>query len=275
MPDPDLSKQAEKEYQKEKRLDNSLFFMLEEKFQISDRILGAIPPFITPRFLMTAGFISALLAGLSFYLTTFSKYWFIGSSIFLLIYLFCDRYDGRLARLRKIASQRGYYADHMFDTLALLIIFFGLGLSPGLKLIIALAIVILYYIIAINTFLMTYIKGVFNVTFFRLSPAEAILVLIIFCLASIFFPYPLVLFKTDLPFLEKVTLLDLAGMGALLVFLYITVSTIIKNFIYVEQFEKEYQVETVREYLKKTSLVKKIGKVLDNLNNLNLTQKKK
>jgi len=157
-------KQVEK-YQEEKRVDNSLLFVLEEKFKIPEKIIKKIPPFITPRTLMTTGFISAIFSGICFYLTNFNKYWFIGSSLFLLIYLFCDRYDGRLARFRDLTSQRGYYADHMFDTLAVLIIFLGLGLSPGLKLIIALAITILYYIIAINTFLMTFIRGIFSVTF--------------------------------------------------------------------------------------------------------------
>lgn len=266
----------EKEYQEETRIDNSLLFALEKKLNLPEKILRLIPPFVTPHFLMNTGFISAILAGLFFYLTTFSKFWFIGSSFFLLIYLFCDRYDGRLARLRNVTSQRGFYADHMFDTLAIFIIFLGLGFSPGLKLPIALSIVVLYYIIAINTFLMTYIRGIFNVTFLRLSPAEAILILVGFCITSLFFPYPLILFKTNFTFLRKVTLFDLAGIAACLIFLYIALSTIIKNFIYVEQFEKKYHVETVWQYFKKTNFIKKspyLDKILNGLNNL--SQKKK
>ncbi len=278
MTDSDTSKwiKIQNGYQIEQRTDNSLLFVLEEKLQIPNRILRLIPHFVTPRALMTTGFISAILAGLCFYLTTFSKYWFIGSSIFLLVYLFCDRYDGRLARLRGITSKRGYYADHMFDTLAILIIFTGLGISPGLKFIIGISIVVLYYIIAINTFLMTYVRGVFNVTFLRLSPAEAILLLVGFCLISLFFPYPLIIFKINFPLSEKITLLDLAGIGALLVFFYIATSSIVKNFTYLEQFEKKYHVETVWEYFKKVFFGKKtscLNKILTQVNKL--SQKKK
>jgi archaetidylinositol phosphate synthase len=260
--------QTKKEYKEEKRVDNSLLFTLERKFNIPEKIFRLIPPFITPRFLMTIGFVSAIFAGISFYLTTFSKYWLIASSFFLLLYLFCDRYDGRLARLRGITSYRGFYADHMLDTLALLIIFLGLGFSPGLKLIIALGIVILYYIIAINILLMTYIRGIFNVTFFRLSPAEGILILVGLCIVSLFFSYPLILFKINFTFLKELTLLDLAGIGTLLFFLYIAIFTIIKNFIYVEQFEKKYPIETIWEYLKKVEFIKKnphLDKILNNL----------
>jgi len=91
-------------------------------------------------------------------------------------------------------------------------------------------------------------------------------------LVSLFFPYPLFIFKNNLPFLNQITLLDLAGISALLILFYITISVIVRNFIYVEQFEKEYQAETIWEYLRKISLVKK-RMYLDKFLN-NLTQKK-
>jgi phosphatidylglycerophosphate synthase len=255
-------------YREEERPDNSFLFVLEEKLHIPEKVIKHIPSFITNRTLMHTGFIAALLSGLSFFLTTFNKTWFLVGAFLLLVFLFCDRYDGRVARAKGVISKRGYFADHMFDTLSLFAIFLGLGLSPAMKISIALAIVIFYYILAINAFLMTYVRGKFIVTFFRFSPAEAILILVIFCIINFALPYPTIVIHNL--FGIQLTFLDLVGCVALLAFAYLAISTTYKNFIIVEQFEKRYPADTIWMYLRKRQFVKNeyVDQIIDDLEKL-------
>jgi len=269
---------APEEYREEERPDNSFLFVLEQKLNIPEKVIKHIPSFITNRTLMHTGFIAALLSGLAFFLTTFNKAWFLVAAFLLLVFLFCDRYDGRLARAKGVISKRGYFADHMFDSLSLLAIFLGLGLSPAMKLSVALAIVVFYYIIAINAFLMTYVRGKFVVTFFRFSPAEAILVLVIFSILSFALPYPYIILRTSLPGMSALTFLDFFGLLALLAFIYLAISATYNNFIIVEQFEKRYRADTIWMYLRKRQFMKNqyVDQILEDLdklfNNQNKTQ---
>jgi len=262
------------EYREEERPDNSFLFVLEQKLNIPDKIVKRIPSFITNRTLMHAGFIAALLSGLSFFLTTFNKAWFLMAAFLLLVFLFCDRYDGRVARAKGVISKRGYFADHMFDTLSMFAIFLGLGLSPAIKMNIALGIVVFYYILAINTFLMTYVRGKFVVTFFRFSPAEAILVLVIFSIISFILPYPNIIIHNF--FGLELSFLDCFGGVALLAFAYLAISSTYKNFIIVEQFEKRYPADTIWMYLRKKQFMKNqyVDQILDDLDKLFNNQNK-
>ncbi|MDD2646672.1 MAG: CDP-alcohol phosphatidyltransferase family protein [Patescibacteria group bacterium] len=268
-PESEQKKQT-KEYEQESRPDNSFLMVFEQRFNLSEKVLKLIPPFITNRTLMHTGFIAACLTGLSFFLTTFNKTWFLSAAFFLLVFLFCDRYDGRIARAKGVISKRGYFADHMFDGLSLFIFFVGLGFSPGMRLSIALGIVLFYYILAINTFLMTYITGTFATTYYRFSPAEAILILVIVCVISFLLPYPYIVFQTNIRGLEEVTLLDLLGTIFMILFAALAISATIKNFFFVERFEKRYPADTIWMYLRKRQLVKNeyVDQILDDLDKL-------
>jgi archaetidylinositol phosphate synthase len=270
------SQESQKEYEQESRPDNSFLMVFEQRFNLSEKVLKLIPSFITNRTLMHTGFIAASLAGVAFFLTTFNKAWFLVAGFLLLVYLFCDRYDGRVARAKGVVSKRGYFADHMLDSLSLFIYFVGLGLSPGLRLSIALGIVLFYYILSINTFLMTYITGTFTTTYYRLSPAEAILILVTACIISFILPYPYIVLQTNIHGLEQITFLDLLGMIFMLIFAYLAISTTIKNFFFVERFEKRYPADTIWMYLRKKQFVKNeyVDQILEDLDKLFANNKK-
>ena len=90
-----------------------------------------------------------------------------------------DSLDGTLARVRKSERPRyGYYLDHLVDAFATAAIGIGLGLSPHMLLAVGLAIVVVYLILSINTYLETHAFGVFTLGYGRFGPTEARLVLI-------------------------------------------------------------------------------------------------
>lgn len=258
------------DYQEELRPDNSFLMVFERKYNIPEKVLKIIPSFITNRTLMHSGFIAAILTGVSFFLTTYNKAWFLAAAFFLLVFLFCDRYDGRLARAKGVISKRGYFADHMFDSLSMLIMFVGLGLSPAIHLSIALGIVLFYYILSINTFLMTYIQGSFTTTYYRFSPAEAILILVCFSIVSYILPYPYIVFQTNVADLNQITFLDLVGVIMMIILAYLAISATYKNFVFVERFEKRYPADTIWMYLRKRQILKNqyVDQILEDLDKL-------
>lgn len=231
---------------KENRVDNSIIFVLEHKLGIPDKIVKSIPPFITPRTLNTAGFIFSVLAFVCLFLTRFSRFWFIGAIIGISLYFFCDRYDGRLARYTKTTSKRGYYADHMFDCLSTFFILFGLGLSGNLNMVLALLLVILYYILSIEVHIMTFITNNFKPTFFCVGPAEALTFIIFSCFAVMFIPEHLILFSL---FGFGFTLFNLLAVLAIGIILYGVIYTVTKDFIYMEKFEAKFKVKTIWEWI--------------------------
>ncbi|MCS7134744.1 MAG: CDP-alcohol phosphatidyltransferase family protein [Candidatus Pacearchaeota archaeon] len=258
-------------YRKEVRKDKSIIFLVEKKFKIDEYLLKRIPPFITPKMLNMIGFFAAVFAGISFFLTKFNKIWFLGSFFGVLVYFFCDRYDGRLARKRKIVSKRGFYADHMFDTLAVAVIMLGLGLSGNVSIILALSIIVVYYILAINTFLITYLSREFNPTFFFLGPAEALCVLLLLSFFSLFLPYPLILFKI---FSFEVTLFNFVAFLSLVILIFLATHSIIMNLKHLEKFERNNRKITFSDYLKRTKIGKKVRRKLLFINSLKKSFKK-
>jgi archaetidylinositol phosphate synthase len=87
--------------------------------------------------------------------------------------------DGTLARVRKSERPRyGYYLNHLVDAFATAAVGIGLGLSPHMLLAVGLAIVVVYLILSINTYLETHAFGVFTVGNGRFGPTEARLGLI-------------------------------------------------------------------------------------------------
>ncbi|MCS7134745.1 MAG: CDP-alcohol phosphatidyltransferase family protein, partial [Candidatus Pacearchaeota archaeon] len=154
----------------EKKIDESITAELRRK--LKKKYTPTIAKFFHPTTLNLIGFGGAFFAGLSFFLTSYSKYWFIGAMLGIVIHFLCDEFDGAVARYRKITSEHGFYLDHMLDELGVLCIFIGLGASPLMRLSLALGIIITYYIISMNVFLTTCVRRWFQISFEGLGPRE-------------------------------------------------------------------------------------------------------
>ena len=106
--------------------------------------------------------------------------WLWAASALLVVHWLGDSLDGTLARVRDAERPTyGYYLDHLVDAVATAVIGIGLGLSPYMLLAIGLAIVVVYLVLSINTYLETQALGVFSLGYGRLGPTEARLGLIV------------------------------------------------------------------------------------------------
>ena len=226
----------------------SIIDRVEKKAGYSEALTKKLSEYINPRHLMTIGFISGLLAGICFYLTTFSKYWFIGSIILVGIYFFCDRNDGRLARYKGTVSKRGYYADHMFDTIIVFALLLGLGASPGMNIVIALLIVAAYHTLEIEVFLTTYVRRLFKSSFSIFSPAEGLSIVMLMSFISMILPYPLYLFELPIFGGFNVTLLDLVGSIIVVLLAIFAFGAIRTNLDYLGKKEKLYKTKSFKDY---------------------------
>jgi phosphatidylglycerophosphate synthase len=91
----------------------------------------------------------------------------------LAINWFGDSLDGTLARARNKQRPRyGFYVDHIIDAFGILSILCGLALSGYMTWTIALAVLVVYFMISIDVYLATYTIGTFKLSFYKFSPTE-------------------------------------------------------------------------------------------------------
>ena len=93
---------------------------------------------------------------------------------------FGDSLDGTLARYRDRQRPRyGFYVDHIIDTFGTMFLLFGLAVSGYMTERVAAATLIVFLMLAINSYLAAYSLGIFKISHGKLGPTEMRLVLII------------------------------------------------------------------------------------------------
>ncbi len=73
---------------------------------------------MNPDTLTWIAFLSAILAGIFFFMSSWNSYYLLLAFLFVLSNAFFDAMDGRVAKLRGIASERGDFLDHVLDRYA-------------------------------------------------------------------------------------------------------------------------------------------------------------
>src|SRR6195256_6495821 len=93
---------------------------------------------------------------------------------------FGDSLDGTLARYRDRQRPRyGFYVDHIIDTFGTMFLIFGLALSGYMTERVAAALLVVFLMLAINSYLTAHALGIFKISHGKLGPTEIRLVLII------------------------------------------------------------------------------------------------
>lgn len=132
-----------------------------------------MPRWVKPDHLTLLGFGAMLAAGMCYAL---AKWWppaLLIVNLCLAINWFGDSLDGTLARTRNKQRPRyGFYVDHIIDAFGMLFIICGLALSGYMTWPIALAVLVLYFMISIDVYLATYTIGTFKLSFYKFSPTE-------------------------------------------------------------------------------------------------------
>lgn len=239
--------------------EGGFFYKTERK--IIEKWVGHLPAFLTPDRLTLISVISAFLICISYYLTNFSKWWLIGSCVFLFFNWFGDSFDGEVARYRKIERPRyGYYVDHFADSFVVTIILLGLGLSPLLHLSIALGLIIFYLLLSISTILAAYTQGKYKIAYLKIGGTEGRMILFAFNIISLCLPkFPFYVFNLKT---TSMTIVDLAGAICLIIFFCMLVSCVIENLKYLNKIDrKTYKEMSLREYLEKSFFLDHFRKV--------------
>lgn len=132
-----------------------------------------MPPWVKPDHLTLLGFGAMLVAGGCYAL---AKWWapaLLIVNLCLAINWFGDSLDGTLARTRNKQRPRyGFYVDHIIDAFGILFVLCGLALSGYMTWTIALAVLVVYFMISIDVYLATYTIGTFKLSFYKFSPTE-------------------------------------------------------------------------------------------------------
>ena len=171
-------------------------------------IAKRLPDSITPDHLTALALVAMSAAGLSYWAARFNRYWLAGAIAGLAVNWFGDSLDGTLARVRRQERPRyGFYVDHIVDCGGALFLCSGLALSGFMNPLIALAVLVAYFLLSIEIYLATYCLAVFRISFWGLGPTELRILLSIGTLALLRDP------TVDL-FGHPVRLFDLGGVIA-------------------------------------------------------------
>lgn len=171
----------------EVRIQTSILNHLEKKALVWMAL--RIPKKINSDHLTLLGFMGALLSSAGYILSNFESNFLWLASFGLLVNWFGDSLDGTLARVRN--AQRpiyGFFIDHSIDGLTVFAICVGAGLSPYINFAVAMLILSGYLLLSILTYINTYLKGEFKITYNKLGPTEFRLIVILINTLFIYYP---------------------------------------------------------------------------------------
>lgn len=143
-------------------------------------ICPRLPAWVTPDKLTVLALIAAVAIGAGYALSNFHAGWLALAVVGYFVHWFGDSLDGSIARYRKIERPRfGYFIDHSADGFASLLILGGIGLSPYLRVDIAMFAVVAYLLLAVHTFLLAKVAGEFPLSHMGAGPTELRIILVV------------------------------------------------------------------------------------------------
>lgn len=138
-----------------------------------------LPERVMPDHLTALGIVGATLVLAGYAASGLSSWWLWLAVAGYVIHWFGDSLDGSLARYRAIERPRyGYFLDHSADGIGNLFIVGGLGLSPFVRLDVALIGLCGYYLMSIHAFLAARVLGELKLSYVAAGPTELRLLLI-------------------------------------------------------------------------------------------------
>ena len=195
-----------KRFDSTKRLQKSLTGYTERL--ILTWIAEHTPIWINSDHLTLLGFLAQLMAGASYALARWNRYWLLGGIAFLALNWLGDSLDGTLARVRRQQRPRyGFYVDHIIDSFGALALMGGLALSALMHPLIAIGLLVAFLLLSIQSYLAAYSLGEFQVSFWSFGPTELRILLAIGNLALLYRP---------LIFPGRYRLFDVGGMVGLI-----------------------------------------------------------
>jgi archaetidylinositol phosphate synthase len=147
------------------------------------------PGFINPDHLTVLGLLALLGAGLGYWYARWNKAGLLIVIACLALNWLGDSLDGTLARVRdRQRPKYGFYVDHVVDMLGTFFLLYGLGRSVYMSERIAAGLLIVYFMLTIEVYLATYTLGTFHLSFWKFSPTELRILLMIGNVALLYRP---------------------------------------------------------------------------------------
>ena len=187
------------------------------------RLAEQMPAWIHSDHLTALGFVSMMLAGLSYWWAKTNQIGLLLAIVFLALNWFGDSLDGTLARVRNRQRPRyGFYVDHIIDAFGVLFLLGGMALSGYMSVPLAAGMLIVYYLLSIEIMLATISFGTFKLSFGKLGPTE---LRILLCIGNV-----ILLFRPIVHiFGEPFKLFDVGGIVAIAAMLVVVVNSAIQN----------------------------------------------
>ncbi|MCY1669375.1 CDP-alcohol phosphatidyltransferase family protein [Rhizobium sp. SL86] len=183
-------------------------------------IARRLPRSVTPDGLTAFGVLGAVIVLFGYAASNWNVNYIWLANIGIVIHWLGDSLDGTLARVRQIERPRfGFFIDQTVDVIGNLLIAVGLGLSPWVRLDVALLMLAAYHMLAIYALVYSLVEGKFRVDVAGLGPTEARLGMIFLNLSVYIFGAPLLGWTENYLTWYDVTLLGIFS-ALIILFLY-------------------------------------------------------
>jgi phosphatidylglycerophosphate synthase len=217
-----MNKRKMEEIEKHQRINDILLGPLERP--ALQWLAAHMPAWMNPDILTGIGIIGSVLIFISYWLTNLNPNFLWLASLGFVINWFGDSLDGTLARYRHIERPKyGFFVDHTVDAISEVLIFTGVGLSPYMRLEIALLALVGYLLMSIMVYVRTCVEGVFKISYGKIGPTEMRVFIILGNTLIYFIGIPMI----KLPFLT-ISLWNALGVflaaALMLVFIYSTIN---------------------------------------------------
>jgi archaetidylinositol phosphate synthase len=202
-------------FQEAGREQMSLLAPLEKKCLIW--LARHAPRRINSDHLTALGLASLAGAGLSYWYARSNPIGLLLVILFLALNWLGDSLDGTLARERRQQRPRyGFYVDHVVDAFGTFFLLGGMALSGYMSERVAAGLLIVYFMLSIEVYLATYTIGTFHLSFWKFSPTELRVLLMIGNIALLYRPM-VQLFGAWYRLFDVGCAIGIAGMGMMLV----------------------------------------------------------
>jgi archaetidylinositol phosphate synthase len=189
-----------------------------------------MPAWVNSDDLTVLGFAAQIATGVCYALAAWDRRMLLAAVVCLAANWFGDSLDGTLARVRQRQRPRyGFYVDHIIDSIGAVAMMSGLALSGYMHPAIAIALLIAFLLLSIQSYLATYTLGEFHLSFWHLGPTELRVLLVAGNLA---------LFRWRWVIHGRYRLFDIGGTIGLAVMLLMLVVVCLKNTVRLYREEK-------------------------------------
>ncbi len=213
-----------------KREQTSILAPLEKAALIG--LARRMPAWVNSDHLTLLGLVAMFLAGVFYALSGLNPQLLHLVNVCIFLNWFGDSLDGTLARYRnRLRPRYGFYVDHIIDTFGTMFLILGLALSGYISERVAAALLVVFLMLAINSYLAAYALGIFKISEWKLGPTEIRVLMIIGNLALLNSAYTSI-------FGQKFLLFDVAGVISIVVMAVFLIFSSIRNTYALYQLER-------------------------------------